>query len=68
MFKFVVKYLSFAIKLFLMLNPCAHVYAFRTSHRLSLRKGGMLGTVYPNLYLTISNSLIVSLVVKSINN
>ena len=31
-------------------------------------KGGMLDTVYPNLYLIISNSLIINIVLKSINN
>ena len=28
----------------------------------------VLGTVYPNLYLIISNSLIINIAVKSINN
>ena len=28
----------------------------------------LLGTMYPNLYLIISNSLIINIAVKSINN
>ena len=66
-----VKYLSFKIFKFCSQTiPNATSVSTLSELRIdfSLRKGGMLSTMYLNLYLGISNSLIINTVLKSINN